>query len=122
MLLYNLRKMGISRNRARVGIYSAILCSNEKTHPQNSSTLSKLITFLMSSIQLCAWAVKGVEGMVAETGVAGAPLADLPLVCGESNQRVQGVYRGCCKAIVSATVPVARPRDWEWRESANVVP
>lgn len=52
-------------------------------------------------------------------GVAGAPLADLPLVCGESNQRVQGVYRGCWNAIVSATVPVARPRDWEWRGSAN---
>jgi hypothetical protein len=57
------------------------------THPQNSSTLSKDITFFISSIHPCAATeVDGVAG-IAELGVGGMP-DNLPLVVGESNHNV----------------------------------
>lgn len=45
MLLYSLRKMGISRNRARVGIYSAILCLERENSPPEFFNTVKVDNF-----------------------------------------------------------------------------
>lgn len=86
MLLYKLYE----------GVRYIALLFTQETHPQNSSTLSKLMTRLISSIHPCAAATLGVCGTgvwgKADTGVWGRLR---PLVAGESNQRVQGEYRGC---------------------------
>ena len=68
----------------------------ERTHPQNSSTLSMLITLLMSSIHPWAAAPPGVAGCgVWGNAVIGVCGKFRPFVAGESNHNVHAEYRGC---------------------------
>lgn len=88
MLLYNLVNIPSTEQKD--------MDASKPTHPQNSSTLSNVITLLMSSIHPWAAMPPGVCG----TGVCGNEVMGVcgrlrPLVAGESNQSVQGEYKGC---------------------------
>ena len=83
MLLYNLiMGQGQSKCSERVP---------ERAHPQNSSTLSILITLLISSIHPWAAAPPGVAGSgVWGNAVMGVCGKLRPFVAGESNHSVHG--------------------------------